>query len=208
NNITAGTYECKVIYKKFIKPTPTKTIPWSYVINEIKQDSTTVGNWHKRYGREGFVLFNYNKNNENIQQLPSYATSISSNKSANIHIDVKNPGENILMDPSSKTRHLGALVTQDPQPTLQTMTVDLKIEGNEKHQLALYFLDWDSDIRRSTVEIYDLKTLKLLAPVQLLKNYRKGKYLIFDYQGSLRIRINHVRGENAALSGIFFDSSK
>jgi hypothetical protein len=112
------------------------------------------------------------------------------------------------MDPSSKTRHLGALVTQDPQPTLQTMTVDLKIEGNEKHQLALYFLDWDSDIRRSTVEIYDLKTLKLLAPVQLLKNYRKGKYLIFDYQGSLRIRINHVRGENAALSGIFFDSSK
>jgi hypothetical protein len=47
--------------------------------------------------------------------------------------------------------------------------------------------------------------LKLVAPVQLIKDYQNGKYLVFDYSGSLRIRVNHVRGKNAALSGIFFD---
>jgi hypothetical protein len=34
-----------------------------------------------------------------------------------------------------------------------------------------------------------------------------GKYLSFRLFGSLRIRVNHVRGKNAALSGIFFDDA-
>jgi hypothetical protein len=85
------------------------------------------------------------------------------------------------------------------------MTVNIDVNDSQKHQLALYFLDWDNDGRRSAVELFDLKTLKLLAPVQLIRDYQNGKYLFFDYSGSLRIRINHVRGKNAALSAIFFD---
>lgn len=45
----------------------------------------------------------------------------------------------------------------------KTMTIDLNIVGNEKHQLALYFFRLGHDGRHSAVEIYDLKTLKLLA---------------------------------------------
>ena len=87
------------------------------------------------------------------------------------------------------------------------MTIDLDVKDSQKHCLALYFLDWDSNGRRSAVEIFDLKTLKLVAPVQPIREYQSGKYLVFDYEGSLRIRVNHVRGENAALCGIFFDGT-
>jgi hypothetical protein len=31
--------------------------------------------------------------------------------------------------------------------------------------------------------------------------------MVFEYSGPLRIRVNHVRGPNAALSGIFFDGT-
>ena len=33
----------------------------------------------------------------------------------------------------------------------------------------------------------------------------QGKYLSFNFDQSVRLRINHVRGKNAVLSGIFFD---
>jgi hypothetical protein len=85
------------------------------------------------------------------------------------------------------------------------MTIDLDVNDSQKHRLAVYFVDWDASGRRSAVEIFDLKTLKLLAPVQLIKEYQNGKYMVFNYSGPIRIRVNHVRGNNAALSGIFFD---
>jgi hypothetical protein len=36
------------------------------------------------------------------------------------------------------------------------MTVDLDVKDSQ-NTLALYFLDWDNDGRRSAVEIFDLK---------------------------------------------------
>jgi hypothetical protein len=85
------------------------------------------------------------------------------------------------------------------------MTIDLRVTGSEQHQLALYFMDWDNKARRSAIEVFDAKTLKLIAPVQLIKTYKNGKYLVFSYSGSIRIRVNQVRGPNAAVSGLFFD---
>jgi hypothetical protein len=114
-------------------------------------------------------------------------------------------GNNVLVDNETSEKHLGAIITQDPEPTLQTMTIDLDVNDSQKHRLAVYFVDWDASGRRSAVEIFDLKTLKLLAPVQLIKEYQNGKYMVFNYSGPIRIRVNHVRGNNAALSGIFFD---
>jgi hypothetical protein len=73
------------------------------------------------------------------------------------------------------------------------------------YQLSLYFLDFDQQERRSAVEIFNPKTLNILAPVAIVRNYSHGKYLSFNFDQSVRLRINHVRGKNAALSGIFFD---
>lgn len=60
--------------------------------------------------------------------------------------------------------------------------------------------------RRSEIEIFDLKTLNIIAPVQMIRNYQNGKYVSFSFDKSVRIRINNVRGKNAAVSGIFLIS--
>jgi hypothetical protein len=183
---------------------PAKDIEWIYPVNNFKQDSLTSGNWKTKYGSDGFLLFNYKSDGEHLQQLPTYVASFKLKNVANVHLKLSE-GDKVLIDNETNDRYFGAIITQDPEPTLQTMTVDIDVNDSQKHQLALYFLDWDNDGRRSAVELFDLKTLKLLAPVQLIRDYQNGKYLFFDYSGSLRIRINHVRGKNAALSAIFFD---
>lgn len=111
----------------------------------------------------------------------------------------------LLTDAAGKQQNFGAVITRDPDPTAQTITIDLLVKDKQFHRVSLYFLDWEKYNRRSAVEIFDLKTLKILSPVQLIRNYTMGKYLSFNYSSSIRIRINQVRGKNAALSGLFFD---
>jgi alpha-L-rhamnosidase len=202
-DLTAGHYHFRVNYKTVYKKPVIKELSWDYPIKEINQDSTTHGNWPGKYGQEGFMLFNDLQVGKHLQKLPAYVDSVVLKKSKNIHLLL--PGRTgILADASGLHTSFGAIVTQDPIACMQTMTMDIPVSENKTHQLALYFLDWDSQNRRTEVEIFDLKTLKLIAPVQLIENYQDGKYLIFDYPGSIRIRINQVRGINAALSGVFF----
>jgi hypothetical protein len=85
------------------------------------------------------------------------------------------------------------------------MTVDVIVKNEKSFRTSLYFLDWDDQNRNVQIEIFDLATLKLLSPVQVVKNFSGGKYLSFTYDNSVRIRINMINEPNAAVSGIFFD---
>jgi hypothetical protein len=85
------------------------------------------------------------------------------------------------------------------------MTVDIKVRKEQSYQASLYFLDWDDQNRKVQVEMFDLTTLKLLAPIQVVNHFSKGKYLKFTCNTSVRIRINMINEPNAAVSGIFFD---
>ncbi len=202
-HLKPGNYHFKVIYKKAYQPIVVKYFPWKYAINSFRQDSLSGGKWNGKYGSEGFMLFNYFKAGKHLQKLPNYIDSIVLRQGKNIYRDLPATYAT-LRDTTGAYKSLGAIATQDPIPCLQTMTIDIHASDSTPHQIALYFLDWDNKGRRSAIEIFDLKTLNLLAPVQLVKNYKDGRYLIFNYSGSIRIRINQVRGENAALSGLFF----
>lgn len=85
------------------------------------------------------------------------------------------------------------------------MTVDLPLKSNRPYKVSLYFVDWDASERRSAIEIFDLGTKNLLAPLHMVRNYQGGKHVTYEFDRSVRIRINQVRGPNAALSAIFFD---
>ena len=187
-----GKYEYKVIYDGYRPLKQATPLPWNYVIGDCRQDSLTSEKWKGLYGRDGFLLFNHFAEGKDWQQLPAYVTAVVPRNEAPVHLDL--PGDSF-----------GAITTQDPKPVLQTMTIDVRVSDDQPHRLAIYFLDWDKQARRSAVEIFDAETLRLLAPVQLIKGYKNGKYLIFTYSKSIRIRINQVRGPNAAVSGLLFD---
>jgi hypothetical protein len=105
---------------------------------------------------------------------------------------------------NESTRGIGAIYTQDPRPTKQTMTVDIETMPGKEYKVALYFVDWDGAGRRLAVEMFDLETKELVVPVQIVRDFYNGKYLVYKYNKPVRFRINHVRGPNATLSGIFF----
>ncbi len=83
------------------------------------------------------------------------------------------------------------------------MTIDLRVSDNNRHRLSLYFLDQDNQGRRSAIEIFNMNSLDLISPMIYVRNYEKGKYVSFEFEGPIRIRINQVRGINVTLSGLF-----
>lgn len=208
-NVRSGEYICKLGYMTIARHLiPVKNKAWHYPVNKITQDSLTHGNWKAHYGKAGYVLFNYRRQGSNVQRLPVYLKAITLKNAGDIHIDrpdLPSTNNGLLSDSAGNQQQFGAIITKDPQATLQTMTVNLEVSDNKKHRVALYFSDWDSQSRRTVIELFNLKTLNLIAPVQLVKNYQQGKYLVFECTGSIRIRINQVRGKNAAVSGVFFD---
>jgi hypothetical protein len=53
----------------------------------------------------------------------------------------------------------------------------------------------------------DYTTKALLAPIQVADAYSEGVYHTYECDRSVRIRVIQLRGDNAGLSGIFFDPS-
>jgi alpha-L-rhamnosidase len=55
------------------------------------------------------------------------------------------------------------------------------------------------------VELFDLESRKLIAPVKVFRDLSGGAYAVYACRQSVRIRANQLRGDNAVLSGLFFD---
>jgi len=207
-NLTAGNYHCRVVYKKLWPVTKPTEPAWDYQVTAFMQDSISGGQWPGKYGKDGYILFNTLNSGLHLQHKPAYIDTLVTKNTASISLQPWQRRQGVLTDADGDIHNIGAYTTKDPIACLQTMTLDITVNDNKEHQLALYFFDWDGNERRTAIELFNLKTLNLLAPVQLVERYGRGKYLVFKYSGSTRIRINQVRGTNAAISGIFFDEPK
>ncbi|MGM9637279.1 MAG: hypothetical protein ACI3YK_04760, partial [Eubacteriales bacterium] len=86
----------------------------------------------------------------------------------------------------------------------QTFTVDIKLNQKQDYTVILYFADCDDGGREQCVEMFDGNTLNLIAPIAAVRDFEGGVYLIYSYNDSVRFRIDHIRGDNAVLSAIFF----
>ena len=183
--------------------------PETYAGRFIQLDATTCGNWGGVYGKDGYVLCNYNGKSGDKQSLPSYVTSLEYYRAfpksgrpdctlwANNTPDPRAPAPTA---DNATPRHAACISNVD-----QTMTLTIGVEGTHDYQVALYFVDWDKQGRRMAVEMMDATTLKLVAPVRIVDSFAGGKYLVFTYNKSAKFRFNKVRGETVTLSGIFFD---
>ena len=206
--LTSGTYDFVIEY---IGGTPEyEASEWKYPAKFVCQDSVSRGDWKSKYGKEGYVLFNYQDQNGDpihIKNLKGKIVDISLNLNAD-SIWGTNLNDSRVLEPDNKLafeRNAGAIFTQDPRPCWQTMTIDVKLSDPEEHYFSLYFLDWDNQSRRTGIEVFDLETKNIIAPVRIVEGYSSGKYMTYSYNKSIRFRINHVRGPNAVISGIFFD---
>jgi len=186
----------------------------SYPATCIGIDSTTSGNWGGVYGKEGYVLCDYNGNGSDIKSLPSYVSSVNyyrvkGNGLPQNVIWASNVNDKRALAPDASNgfpRKAACLYAMDGDQIGYTFTFNVNLVSDHDYQISLYILDWDKKGRQIGVEMFDAKTLNLIAPVQIVKYSTGGAYLTFTYNKSAKFRINLVCGDNAVLSGIFFDS--
>jgi len=205
-NVQPGSYSLEVTYNGV---TPTYTDPLEqYPAKFVKCDSITSGNWGTVYGKDGYVLVNYNGGTNKIS-LPSYVSSVTVPSSGNFHPNDCNwkngvTDKRVLSKDTTNTgsRNAACWYSSDCPPSF---SFNVSVTGTKEYQIALYFVDWDNKDRRVSVEMIDATTLNLIAPVRIVTDFYGGKYLVFSYTKSAKFRINQVRGDNSVLSGIFFD---
>lgn len=207
-SVQPGTYALSVAYSG---ATPAyDEPPVQYAAQWVRTDSSTSGDWGGVYGKEGYVLCNYNGEGRDERALPSYVTSLEYFRAF-----PKNgmPDPTVWAAGTTDRRALAPNVRNGPRRnaacysnTDQTMSVTIGVDGKREYQVALYFVDWDGGGSRLAVEMFDAATLNLIAPVRIVSGHSGGAYVVYRYDRSVKFRINKVRGDIVSLSGIFFDS--
>jgi hypothetical protein len=77
--------------------------------------------------------------------------------------------------------------------------------------MAVYAVDWDTRGRRQTLALLDLDTLNPISPIQGLKDFTEGVWVVWRLfknatATGVRLRVSQTRGDNAVVSAILFSS--
>ena len=172
------------------------TAPSGPTATYVGTDTTTQGSWIGSYGGDGYAIPN------GAQNLPSYASLTVSGQSsytwAANTADVRAP-----QTPGGAGR-MASLWYSAP-----SFTLDVNLKDGNTHQIALYALDWDNyqGGRAEQIQILDANTNNVL-DTRNATSFQNGQYLVWNVNGHVKIVITTTKGNsNAALSGIFFESS-
>jgi hypothetical protein len=163
-------------------------------------DATTAGLWGGTYGSDGFLMPAYFFG-QDCKALPDYLAASDYGTLAPKQFTFWKNRNNVSLD-SSPLRFktgLGALATAGSD------TLTLFVRDAAAHQLALYMCDNDKQGRNQDIEVLDLSD-RVLAPAQNVAGFEKGKWLRYQFSGSVKIRlINRNPKTDAVISAIMFD---
>ncbi|MGQ8335535.1 hypothetical protein ACUNWD_03230 [Sunxiuqinia sp. A32] len=203
--LEAGQYNIK--FCQVEKDNITAKESLNYESRFLKDDKNTHGKWIGKCGEKGFMLFNIEGSDKHLKKLPDFIGSIDLAQNGNMHLENIKNDQRVLapVQDNAAGRKLGAIITKDPAPCMQTMIIDIRCLKDQPYHVSLYLLDYENDGRRSAIEVFDLDSKALLMPVKIIKDYGDGKYVKFNASSSIRIRVNQVRGSNASLCGLFID---
>lgn len=156
----------------------------------LKLDTTTQGTWKGNYGTEGYNFINGGAG------YPAYVNPVSSGASSytwsSATTDVR-----ALQSISGAQRFAGVWYTAD------RMVIDMPVNDGQKHQLAVYFLDWDNVGRSQTLEILDANGTVL--DTRTIANFSNGIWAVWNIGGHVQLRATRLAGLNAVMTGLFFD---
>lgn len=205
--LPGGQYDIKFDSGKEVVAVPKE--PFNYLCQPATEDIETQGNWKGKYGSKGYVFCDYDSIKGHSKKLPDFVGNVDFRLNSDVQfLNAKDDPRALMPEQANETgapRRIGAIITKDPIACLQTMTIDVSCKKNLTYQIALYMVDWEKEGRRSAIEVFDLNNKALLMPVEVVRDYQNGKYIVFNVDRSVRIRINQVRGSNASLSALFID---
>jgi hypothetical protein len=157
----------------------------------VNQDTTTQGNWRGVYGANGYNVISDQALN------PAYVTPAPTGQTQFVWMPSTSDVRALQKASNPADRIAGGWYSYT------TFTVDLPITDGNTHQLALYFLDWDTTARRQRVDILDGNG-NVLSTQSLTSSFHNGVYLVWNVSGHVKARVTLTGGDNAVISGLFF----
>jgi len=157
----------------------------------VMLDTETQGTWRGVYGEDGYNII------IDTEAYPAYADVVATGKSD--YTWVASTSDVRALERAAGTDRIAACYFQNTP-----YAIDIDLTDGRKHQVAVYFLDWDSTVRVTTVEVQDADSGEILDS-QEMADYNAGKYLVWEIKGHVVINIIHVGGANSVISGLFFD---
>jgi len=158
----------------------------------VKTDATTSGNWKGVYGAEGSIILG------SSQTLPAYISAVTPTGSSDY----------TWADPTTDTRALQKAATTDRIAAVwyaaDTFNVDFNFTDANTHRVSIYVMDWDNTGRAEHIDLIDPANNAVLNSADVT-SFGPGKYLTWDVNGKVRLRVTRTAGNNAIIEGIFFD---
>ena len=117
-------------------------------VSFLTTDSTTKGNWPNSYGADGYYLAN------SVSSAPSYG-SVTPEQQLNFTWAGSTSDPRALLVPGTSSGIASAWYSPAP------FSVAINFTDSATHQVAIYFLDWDSGGRTENVQIVDASSGQL-----------------------------------------------
>src|SRR6185295_525079 len=162
----------------------------------VGTDGTTKGTWHGVYGADGYNVIN------DSTSYPAYAQVIPSGQQSCTWASQSDADARTLQ--RATTGRLAACWFS-PGVSGGSFSVDINLTDGGAHRVGLYLLDWDAIGRITRIDVLDAATQQVLS-TQTLQSYSGGVYLLWNLQGHVTLRFTALAGQNAVLSGLFFDA--
>jgi hypothetical protein len=153
----------------------------------VSEDAVTQGNWKPYYGSDGQYIAG------GVQLGPAYGRAL---------------GFGVILTnwnaPVWDPRPLASYATAKRQFTAWNGG-DLMVEvaDNAWHQLAIYCVDGDRQGRKQSVSVVDASNNNVLDSREM-SDFGDGRYLVWNFHGSIKLKTQRLSVASAAISGIFF----
>lgn len=205
DSLAAGEYAFQVSYTG----TPTEPLNEEYVYAAqlLDVDYVTHGEWYKKYGQDGYFIVG-GDNGKDLAVLPDYVASITFDYVCNpsYHRTVIEPQDTIAKLPINPDGTGPKVFACYYSRDLHMCPVDIRLKTQHPYTVALYIADCETKgmDRNQSIEVFDLETLNRIAPLTRVNDMKGGVYVVYSYDKSMRIRCNHIRGDNAVYNALFF----
>jgi hypothetical protein len=160
----------------------------------VRADTATHGYWKGVYGADGSLIAN------DSSHLPAYA-ALSAGAAALYTWSGSTADPRALLKYASASDRIASTYYNYPG-----FSLDLSLLDGQPHQVAFYVLDWDNGGRTQTITIVDASSGALLDS-RSAAGFQGGQYFVWTIAGHVQVQFKQVSGQNAVVSGIFFDTS-
>ena len=175
-------------------PTPPPPPPPPATASFVGSDTSTRGNWINVYGSQGYDVVG------SLASNPIYATVAPAGQTLYTYT----PAPALSATQALQVPPTGASRIASVWDSATSFTVDVDVASGQSYNLELYFLDYDAKGRAETVTLSDANTSAMLN-TESVSNFANGEYLTWTITGNVLITFTRTAGNNAVLSGLFFD---